>query len=184
MMKIKKIATGLAVGISLSLLSSSAVFAAPNKGFNKANPKRNEFKKNGCMVTVKAGLSSNPMAYDKKTIEIDVEKCKKKFLIVLENTNMEAFSKAAMGHNLVISSGKDKSAVLKDAMTAGKSKWYLGDKGYLYATAMLAPKEFHDLEIDVTKIQKYGDLKFFCTFLGHSAMVGDIVLKKNTKKKS
>ena len=138
------------------------------------------FAKDKCETVVKAGLAKQPMAYDVK--EIVIPKACKTFTLTLMNTNMAAFTKASMGHNLVISGEKKVQDIISKSSNPKLAPDYLDQKsGYLYATKMLGPNESDKLKISTAKLitaeKNDGNLAFYCTFPGHLMMKGKIILR-------
>jgi len=114
---------------------------------------------------------SDAMAYNKKTIE--ATGCTE-LKITLKHSGK--LPKAAMGHNVVITSETDMKKTIDAAMKAGPAKDYAAE-GAIAATKLLGGGESDTITVSTSKFKKGTKYKFFCTFPGHSALMnGDIKL--------
>ena len=178
MLRTKNPISAKGIGLTLMLVSQMAVGAIDVKKQIDGEPNKEVFKgmiaakklKAECVLEVVAGNPNGPMTYDTK--EIVIKKDCKKFGIRLVNKNIPSLVKQAMGHNIVIAPADKMGQIITAGGAAGFGKQYLPNKektGYLYATALLGPGEFHELLIDTAELK--GNMAFVCTFAGHSAMM-------------
>ena len=116
---------------------------------------------------------SDAMSYNKKTIE--ATGCTE-LKITLKHSGK--LPKAAMGHNIVITSEADMKKTIDAAMKAGPAKDYAaGGDGVIAATKLVGGGESDTITVSTSKFKKGTKYKFFCTFPGHSALMnGDIKL--------
>lgn len=86
--------------------------------------------------------------------------------------------KAAMGHNVVITTKADMASVGADATKAGPAKDYAPSGAKVIAnTKLVGGGESDTITFKTDKFKKGTDYVFFCTFPGHSAVMnGKIVL--------
>lgn len=114
---------------------------------------------------------SDSMVYNKKTIE--ATGCTE-LKITLKHSGK--LPKAAMGHNIVITSEADMKKTIDAAMKSGPAKDYAAE-GALAATKLLGGGESDTITVSTSKFKKGTKYKFYCTFPGHSALMnGDIKL--------
>ncbi len=123
-----------------------------------------------CDVTVEG---SDSMSYNTKTI---ATKGCTEVKLTLKHTGK--LPKAAMGHNLVITSEADMKKTIEAATKAGPAKDYAASGAAVIATTKLVGGgESDTVTFATSKLKKGTKYKFFCTFPGHSAlMVGDLTL--------
>ncbi|MEM8983700.1 MAG: azurin [Pseudomonadota bacterium] len=76
-----------------------------------------------------------------------------------------------MGHNWVLSAAADVDAIAMDGIGAGFDNNYLkpGDERILASTKLVGGGESTSVEFSVADLS--GDLMFFCSFPGHSALM-------------
>jgi azurin len=81
--------------------------------------------------------------------------------------------KEAMGHNWVLVSGPDLSAVANAGMGAGLQNNYVapGDKRVLANTKTIGGGETTSITFPTSILKKGGDYKYLCTFPGHNALM-------------
>ena len=116
---------------------------------------------------------SDAMSYNKKTIE--ATGCSE-LKITLKHSGK--LPKAAMGHNIVITSEADMKKTIDAGMKAGPAKDYApGADGVIAATKLVGGGESDTITVSTSEFKKGIKYKFFCTFPGHSALMnGDIKL--------
>ena len=120
----------------------------------------------GCATEI---TSDDAMKYDPTTI--DVKSSCKQFKITLKHVGK--MPKAAMGHNVVVTSAADKEGVLKDGAEAGLDKDYVkpDDARVIAHTKLIGGGEEDSVVLDVSKLAKDGTYEYFCSFPGHSAQM-------------
>lgn len=93
------------------------------------------------------------------------------FKIVLNHTGK--LPVAAMGHNVVITSMADMSAVAADGMGAGAAADYIkpGDARVIAHSKVIGGGESTSVSFAVSKLQGGGPYEFFCSFPGHSSIM-------------
>jgi azurin len=123
-----------------------------------------------CEVTVEG---SDAMSYNTKTIA--TAGCKDVKLTLKHSGKLP---KAAMGHNIVITTDADMKKTIDAATKAGPAKDYSpGVAGVIVATKLLGGGESDTVTFSTDKLKKGTKYKFFCTFPGHSALMqGDVTL--------
>lgn len=123
-----------------------------------------------CEVNVEG---SDAMAFNTKTIA--TAGCKE---IKLTLKHSGKLPKAAMGHNIVITTEADMKKTIEAATKAGPAKDYSpGTAGVIVATKLLGGGESDTVTFPTSKLKKGTKYKFFCTFPGHSALMqGDVTL--------
>lgn len=124
-----------------------------------------------CKVEI---VSDDAMKFDKNSI--DVKSSCTDFAITLKHVGK--VPKAAMGHNVVISTAANKAGVVADGIEAKIDNDYLkpNDNRVIAATKLIGGGETDTVVFKTDKL-KGGEFEFFCTFPGHSAsMTGKIKL--------
>jgi azurin len=123
-----------------------------------------------CEVSVEG---SDAMSYNTKTIA--TAGCKDVKLTLKHSGKLP---KAAMGHNIVITTDADMKKAVDTAMKAGPAKDYSpGAAGVIVATKLLGGGESDTVTFSTDKLKKGTKYKFFCTFPGHSALMqGDVTI--------
>lgn len=124
----------------------------------------------GCSLLVKTGDS---MQYS--TAEIAVPKNCTDFTITLKHTG--SMPKAAMGHNIVISSESDAIGVNNDGISAGQDNDFVkpGDERVIAYTKLIGGGEETSVTFPVSKLATGTSYKFFCTFPGHAGVMNGAV---------
>lgn len=120
--------------------------------------------------TCELGIEGNDaMQFNLK--ELTIEKDCKEVKITLKHTGK--LPKAAMGHNVVITSDKDMPAVLTEAAKAGVAKDFLpeGDKRIVAATKLVGGGETTTVTFARDTLKAGETYKFFCSFPGHSGLM-------------
>jgi len=108
---------------------------------------------------------------------ITVPKACSEFTVTLKHTGN--LPKAAMGHNLVVTSTADMAGVAADGMGAGLENDYVkpGDERVIAASKIIGGGESATLTIPVSQLKADESYSFFCSFPGHSAiMKGEVIL--------
>ncbi len=88
--------------------------------------------------------------------------------------------KAAMGHNVVISTDKDTAGVTGDGAKAGVANDYVpkDDKRVIASTKLVGGGEETSTTFKADALKAGESYKFYCTFPGHAGvMVGVLVVK-------
>ncbi len=125
---------------------------------------------------------NDQMQFSKKELVIEAD-CKE---VSLTMKHVGKLPKAAMGHNVVITSAADMSGVVADAIKAGLASDYLpkGDKRVIAATKLVGGGETATVKFSVSEFKAGTDYKFFCSFPGHSAVMQGTVVVKSLAQKS
>lgn len=117
-----------------------------------------------CDVTIEG---TDAMQYNTK--EIKLAGCTE---VKLTLKHVGKLPKAAMGHNIVISTKADMSSVVADATKSGPSKDYQPAGSKVIAnTKLVGGGESDTITFKTDKFKKGTDYVFFCTFPGHSAVM-------------
>lgn len=125
-----------------------------------------------CTTTVE---SNDQMQFNVSSIT--VPKACSEFTVTLKHTGN--LPKAAMGHNLVVTSTADMAGVAADGMGAGLENDYVkpGDERVIAASKIIGGGESATLTIPVSQLKADESYSFFCSFPGHSAiMKGELIL--------
>lgn len=119
-----------------------------------------------CALTVEA---NDMMQFNTKSITVPKE-CKK-FSLTLKHVGK--MPKTAMGHNLVVTTAADFTAVNADGMKAGAAADYVkkDDARVIAHTKVVGGGESTTIELPVAKIKAGADYSFFCSFPGHAGMM-------------
>ncbi len=148
---------------------------ADNHGEKKeAKKEATETKKADQEITVIVP-ATNPMSFDKKTIEIKAGET-----ISLTLDNQTTLPKLSMGHNLIIlKKDADMTAYATKAMGAKDTEFVPADeemKAMVIAhTKLLGAKEKDTITFS---IKEPGEYKFLCTFPGHYAVMNGTITVK------
>lgn len=81
-------------------------------------------------------------------------------------------------HNLVIAESKDVKSILAEGLKAGSDKDFLNssDPRIIAHTKMLNAGQDETIKVDIKKLKKGVEYTYFCTFPGHTTMLGKLVL--------
>jgi azurin len=103
--------------------------------------------------------------------EIVVDKSCAKFTVTLKHVGKA--TKAAMGHNWVLTKTADQAGVASAGLEAGPAKDYLpsGDARIIAATTMIGGGETTSVSFDTSKLQAGESYTFFCSFAGHTVLM-------------
>jgi azurin len=112
---------------------------------------------------------NDQMQYDKKELDVPAT-CKEVTLTIHHSGQLPA---AAMGHNWVLVSTPDLSAVANAGMGAGLVSDYVpsGDKRVLAHTKVVAGGQSASVTFPTAALQPGGDYSYLCTFPGHNALM-------------
>lgn len=121
---------------------------------------------NDCALTVEA---NDKMQFNTKAIEIP--KACKSFDVTLKHTGK--LPKAAMGHNILVTTDADFKGVSADAIKAGAANDYIkaGDTRIIAHSKMIGGGETTQFSIPVDKIKAGENYTFFCSFPGHAGLM-------------
>ena len=119
-----------------------------------------------CALTVEA---NDMMQFNTKSITVPKE-CKN-FSLTLKHTGK--MPKTAMGHNLVVATAADLTAVNADGMKAGAASDFVkkDDARVIAHTKVVGGGESTTVEFPVAKIKAGTDYSFFCSFPGHAGIM-------------
>lgn len=119
-----------------------------------------------CATTVEA---NDMMQFNTKSIT--VPKACKSFSVTLKHVGK--LPKTSMGHNFVVTTAADLTAVNADGMKAGAASDYVkkDDARVIAHTKVIGGGESTTIEIPVAKIKTGTDYSFFCSFPGHAGIM-------------
>lgn len=119
-----------------------------------------------CSATIDG---NDAMQYDQKNIT--VPKTCKQFTVTLKHTGK--LPKASMGHNWVLSTAADESAIIADGMKAGAEQNYVkpNDARVIAHTKLIGGGESDSISFAVSKLKAGEAYAYFCTFPGHAALM-------------
>ena len=109
------------------------------------------------------------MQYDKKELAVPAD-CASVTVTIHHAGKLPA---AAMGHNWVLVSTPDLTAVANAGMSAGLAANYVadGDKRVLAHTKVIGGGESASVTFATAALKKGGDYSYLCTFPGHNALM-------------
>ena len=112
---------------------------------------------------------NDQMQYDKKELAVPAT-CKQVTLTVHHGGQLPA---AAMGHNWVLVSTPDLTAVANAGMGAGLASNYVGadDKRVLAHTKVVGGGQSDTITFSTASLKAGGDYSYLCTFPGHNALM-------------
>jgi azurin len=119
---------------------------------------------------------NDAMQYNKSSIDVPAS-CKN-FTVTLKHVGKA--TKAAMGHDWVLTTPADMQPVILDAMKAGAANDYEkpGDTRVIARTKMIGGGETTSVTFPVSKLKPGEAYSYFCTFPGHAAiMKGTLTVK-------
>ena len=119
-----------------------------------------------CVIDLKAG---DDMKFDKASVTVS-STCAS---IEIKLAHTGKLPVAAMGHNVVITTGDAVQALATDGMKAGASAGYLpaGDARVIAHTDLIGGGETTSATFTGDKLTKGGNYAFFCSFPGHFALM-------------
>ena len=112
---------------------------------------------------------NDQMQYDKKELAVPTT-CKQVTLTIHHGGQLPA---AAMGHNWVLVSTPDLTAVANAGMGAGLASNYVGadDKRVLAHTKVVGGGQSDTITFSTASLKAGGDYSYLCTFPGHNALM-------------
>jgi azurin len=112
---------------------------------------------------------NDQMQYDKKELAVPAT-CKQVTLTIHHGGQLPA---AAMGHNWVLVSTPDLTAVANAGMGAGLASNYVGadDKRVLAHTKVVGGGQSDSITFSTASLKAGGDYSYLCTFPGHNALM-------------
>jgi azurin len=112
---------------------------------------------------------NDQMQYDKK--ELDVPASCKQVTVTLHHAGQ--LPAAAMGHNWVLVSTPDLTAVANAGMGAGLASNYIqpGDKRVIAHTKVVGGGQTDSVTFSTSALKPGGDYSYLCTFPGHNALM-------------
>ena len=112
---------------------------------------------------------NDQMQYDKKELAVPAT-CKQVPLTIHHGGQLPA---AAMGHNWVLVSTPDLTAVAYAGMGAGLASNYVGadDKRVLAHTKVVGGGQSDTITFSTASLKAGGDYSYLCTFPGHNALM-------------
>jgi azurin len=120
---------------------------------------------------------NDAMQFDLKTATVSAS-CP---TITIELAHTGKLPATVMGHNVVVSSTGDVSAVAAAGMKAGAAGAYVpkGDARVLAASPIIGGGAKTSVKLSGKKLKAGGDYSYFCSFPGHSSiMKGKLVVTK------
>lgn len=127
-----------------------------------------------CSATVEG---NDAMQFNQKQITVPAT-CKE-FTVTLKHVGK--LPKAAMGHNIVITSTADEQGVLGDGSKAGLDNNYVkpGDTRVIAHTKVIGGGESDSATFKTAALKAGQSYSFFCSFPGHAALMkGTVSLAK------
>jgi azurin len=112
---------------------------------------------------------NDQMQYDKKELAVPAT-CKQVTLTIHHGGQLPA---AAMGHNWVLVSTPDLTAVANAGMGAGLASNYIAadDKRVLAHTKVVGGGQSDTITFSTASLKAGGDYSYLCTFPGHNALM-------------
>ena len=112
---------------------------------------------------------NDQMQYDKKELAVPAT-CKQVTLTIHHGGQLPA---AAMGHNWVLVSTADLTAVANAGMGAGLASNYVAadDKRVLAHTKVVGGGQSDTITFSTASLKAGGDYSYLCTFPGHNALM-------------
>lgn len=116
-------------------------------------------------ITVQDNLAFSPTS-----LSISKSKCPE---ITIKLVHKGTLPRQSMGHNWVLTKTADAPAVAKAGWSAGLDKQYLppGDKRIIAATDIIGGGESASITFATDALIVGGDYQYFCSFIGHSAVM-------------
>lgn len=116
-------------------------------------------------VTVADNMNFTPAA-----LQISLGNCQS---VTVKLNHTGKLPKAAMGHNWVLAKSSDAQAVAQAGWGAGLANQYLppGDARIIAGTDIIGGGESTSVTFDTASLTVGGDYTFFCSFVGHFAMM-------------
>ena len=120
----------------------------------------------GCKLEI---TGNDQMQYDKKELAVPAT-CKQVTLTIHHGGQLPA---AAMGHNWVLVSTPDLTAVANAGMGAGLASNYIAadDKRVLAHTKVVGGGQSDTITFSTASLKAGGDYSYLCTFPGHNALM-------------
>ena len=120
-----------------------------------------------CVIEV--GVADN-MNFVPATLEISKTSCPS---VTVNLTHSGGLQKSIMGHNWVLSTTADSQAVANAGWGAGLDNQYLppGDARVIASTDVIGGGESTSVTFDTAGLTAGGDYTFFCSFVGHYAIM-------------
>ena len=120
----------------------------------------------GCKLEI---TGNDQMQYDKKELSVPAS-CKEVTVTLKHAGQLPA---AAMGHNWVLVSTPDLTAVANAGMGAGLPSDYVpaGDKRVLAHTKVVGGGQTTNVTFSTSGLKAGGDYSYLCTFPGHNALM-------------
>lgn len=93
--------------------------------------------------------------------------------VTINLTHTGSLPRNAMGHNWVLSTTENAQATAQDGWTSGLENQYLkaGDTRVIANTNIIGGGESDSVSINLSDLEVGGDYTFFCSFVGHFAMM-------------
>lgn len=122
---------------------------------------------NECVLDVGVGDNLN---FTPTALEISKSECSSVTVNLSHSGNMQ---KAVMGHNWVLTTTADSQPVAQAGWGAGLGQQYLpaGDARIIAATDIIGGGESTSVTFDTVALTAGGDYTFFCSFVGHYAVM-------------
>lgn len=120
-----------------------------------------------CELKVEVG---DHMNFAPTSLEISAAKCKS---VTVNLTHTGSMPKSAMGHNWVLSKTAEAQDIAQTGWNAGASNQYLppGDTRIIAGTDIIGGGESTSVTFDTKGLKPGGDYTFFCSFIGHYAIM-------------
>ncbi|XOV79024.1 MAG: azurin [Aestuariibacter sp.] len=122
---------------------------------------------NNCQLDVAVGdnLSFKPSA-----LQVSASECS---TVTVNLIHQGSMAKQSMGHNWVLTTTADAQNVAQAGWTAGLANQYLpqDDARILAATDIIGGGESTSITFETSQLSVGGDYTFFCSFVGHFAVM-------------
>jgi azurin len=120
-----------------------------------------------CNIDLKVGDNMN---FVPAAMQVSASKCES---VTLKITHTGTIPRNAMGHNWVLTLAKDAQATAQEGWGAGLDNEYLKptDSRVIASSKVVGGGESDTITFDFSKLEVGGDYTFFCSFVGHFAMM-------------
>ena len=122
---------------------------------------------NSCNIEVQVGDNMN---FVPAAMTVSASACK---TVTINLTHTGSRPRNAMGHNWVLSTTENAQATAQDGWSAGLENQYLksGDPRVIASTKIIGGGEGDSVSFNLSDLKVGGDYTFFCSFVGHFAMM-------------
>lgn len=120
-----------------------------------------------CVIDV--GVGDN-MSFVPSSLEVSASKCSS---VTIKLSHTGKLDRAVMGHNWVLTNTADAQAVAQAGWGAGLDNQYLppGDSRIIAGSDIIGGGQDASVTFDMAGLSEGGDYTFFCSFVGHFAIM-------------